>query len=104
MYASSTCVHYLNLFPLSLVPPSLDTRGVNAAVRAVAGDRVKFCFPYVGEPAPEIRWVREGEQEGDQEVQSDRAKAVTLSSTADETKLVRVTSSPIYHQALSLKL
>ena len=43
------------------MPPSLDTRGVNAAVRAVAGDRVKFCFPCAGEPAPEIRWVREGD-------------------------------------------
>ena len=71
--------------------PSLDTRGLNAAVRAVAGDRVKFCLPYVGEPAPEIRWVREGEgaDGAEQEVQSDRAKAVTLSNTADETKLVR---------------
>ena len=46
---------------LFVVPPSLDTRGVNAAVRAVAGDRVKFCFPCAGEPAPEIRWVREGD-------------------------------------------
>ena len=73
--------------------PSLDTRGVNAAVRAVAGDRVKFCFPCAGEPAPEIRWVREGDggDEGaEQEVQSDRAKAVTLSNTTEETKLVRI--------------
>lgn len=77
------------------MPPSLDTRGVNAAVRAVAGDRVKFCFPYQGEPAPEIRWVREGgasAEESEQEVQSDRAKAVTLANTADETKLVRITN------------
>ena len=46
--------------------PSLDTRGVNAAVRAVAGDRVKFCFPCAGEPAPEIRWVREGDSGADE--------------------------------------
>ena len=46
------------------------------------------CHLLQGEPAPEIRWTREGAEEAEQEVCSDRAKAVTLSSTADETKLV----------------
>ena len=67
--------------------PSLDSRSLRD-LRVEAGERVKFCLPFVGEPQPEVTWVKEGEGDSSEAIQPNRAKAIALTTTAEETKLV----------------
>ncbi len=71
-----------------VVAPSLDSRFLRD-LRVEAGERVKFCLGVQGEPAPEIAWVREGAGQDDSPpLKSDKSKAVTVSASAEETRLV----------------
>jgi hypothetical protein len=84
-------VHRCVLSPIAAllslpVAPSLDSRGLHD-MRVEASERVKFCLRIQGEPTPDITWVKEGAADGET-LETNRSAAITLTNTAEETKLV----------------
>ena len=53
-------------------------------IKAVAGERVKLALTFQGEPTPEAVWTKEGQ---DKPITSSKGLGISLTTTADETKL-----------------
>ena len=89
-FQTAILIVYLFFVYIFSVPPLLDGKNLHDLV-VVAGDRVKFDVPYQGIPTPEVKWIKDGDEENALTTSSDKNLIITTTETSTKLTINNVT-------------